>query len=119
MSITPEQRAEWREDAERYRGNQNSGRILALLDALEAAEAALAQAWDEGYDAGDSDARSVQKSWPDLTVNPYRDHAEPGTPEVIENITSGLPASAAPLTLRFQVDGGELCPLGTPECECK
>lgn len=33
---------------------------------------ALADAWDEGYGAGDEDARAVQATYPYHTQNPYR-----------------------------------------------
>lgn len=39
---------------------------------LTVLEAALAAAWDEGYDAGHRDARAVQPTYPDTTPNPYR-----------------------------------------------
>jgi len=32
----------------------------------------LAEAWDEGYDAGHNDARAVQATYPAPTPNPYR-----------------------------------------------
>jgi hypothetical protein len=32
----------------------------------------LAQAWDDGYDAGHKDARAVQATYPDQTPNPHR-----------------------------------------------
>jgi hypothetical protein len=35
-------------------------------------DAALADAWDEGYDAGHQDARAVQPTYPEPTRNPYR-----------------------------------------------
>lgn len=35
-------------------------------------DAMLADAWDEGYDAGDRDARAVQATYPAATANPYR-----------------------------------------------
>ena len=39
---------------------------------LAAVNERLADAWDEGYDAGDTDARAVQATYPDPTPNPYR-----------------------------------------------
>lgn len=32
----------------------------------------MAEAWEEGYDAGHEDARAVQPNWPATTENPYR-----------------------------------------------
>lgn len=32
----------------------------------------LAEAWDEGYQAGHEDARAVQPTYPEPTPNPYR-----------------------------------------------
>lgn len=34
--------------------------------------AALADAWDEGWEAGHEDARAVQATYPQSTPNPYR-----------------------------------------------
>jgi len=39
---------------------------------------ALAEAWEDGYNAGHQDARAVQKTYPDPTPNPYR--TEEGQP---------------------------------------
>lgn len=35
-------------------------------------DAALADAWYDGYQAGHEDARAVQPTYPDPTPNPYR-----------------------------------------------
>jgi hypothetical protein len=34
---------------------------------------AQADVWQEGYDAGHEDARAVQPTWPDPTLNPYHE----------------------------------------------
>lgn len=49
-------------------------RILAdrLAAVTEQRDRYAAQAWDEGYDAGDRVARAVNPEWPDGTSNPYR-----------------------------------------------
>ena len=50
--------------------------LKILADALEAAEQKLADAWDEGYEAGTGDEND--NNWPDrenprpASVNPYR-----------------------------------------------
>lgn len=71
MSITPEQRAEWRESAEWH----DSGhldcdeRILALLDALDEAEAkanaaeALAAKWMAFDDLGEGEDFIASRNW--------------------------------------------------------
>lgn len=33
-----------------------------------------AEAWDEGFEAGDQTARAVNPEWPEPTRNPYRSH---------------------------------------------
>jgi hypothetical protein len=38
---------------------------------------ALAEAWDDGYDAGHTDARAVQATYPEPTPNPYRTRVIP------------------------------------------
>ena len=55
-------------------GVQNARLIVADLLARVKREAA-AEGWDEGYDAGHTDARAVQATYPEPTANPYAEEA--------------------------------------------
>lgn len=51
-----------------------------MIDVAESNAAlikALAQAWEDGYDAGHTDARAVQATYPEPTPNPYRTRVIP------------------------------------------
>jgi hypothetical protein len=47
-----------------------AGAEVAWVEELLTARSA--DAWDEGYDAGDQSARAVNPEWPEPTRNPYR-----------------------------------------------
>ena len=50
--------------------------LPALLDAA-AERDRLAEAWDDGHQAGHEDARAVQSPYPEPTPNPYRTEGDP------------------------------------------
>ena len=48
-------------------------RAILASDWLAQRDAAVrAEVWDDGYDAGHTDARAVQPTYPEPTCNPYR-----------------------------------------------
>jgi hypothetical protein len=76
VDVTPEQRAAWRAEA-RFTGARPSARdVLALLDALDEAEVKVADAWDEGFEAGEEDAMYEERGTGPYPAyphkNPYR-----------------------------------------------
>lgn len=49
----------------------HSHHLAAVIKASEWFREMLTEAWYEGYDAGDQDARAVQGTFPSLTRNPW------------------------------------------------
>ena len=69
-------------NAQRVGGDLGQLMYLSAVDRLARVLTAvlpdlLAQAWDEGHQAGHKDARAVQSTYPEPTPNPYRAEGEP------------------------------------------
>jgi hypothetical protein len=74
ITLTDEEFEQLREAVESIPNMTLSVPAVASVESIVAAR--VAEAWDEGYEAGDMDARAVNPAWPDRTLNPYRDPQE-------------------------------------------